>query len=177
MLEPSASIRVCGPHDAAALSLLGRATFLEAYAGLLPASDILAHCQRAHSPAVYRAWLARSDTRLWLAEALPGNAPIGYQVLGVPDLPLADLTAHDLEIKRIYLLQRFRGLGLGRRLVQAASDYARERGGRRLLLGVYSGNHAALAFYEHLRFQRVGARTFHVGHRDYADHVLALRLE
>jgi diamine N-acetyltransferase len=40
--------------DAAALSLLGQATFLEAFAGILNGPDILAHCAKAHSADVYR---------------------------------------------------------------------------------------------------------------------------
>ena len=39
------------------LALVGRATFLESYANLLPAEDILAHTEQHHAPGVYAAWL------------------------------------------------------------------------------------------------------------------------
>jgi hypothetical protein len=90
------SIRAAQGGDEARLSLVGRATFLESYADLLPAEDILAHTEQQHAPGVYAAWLADPRYRCWLAEAGPGRAPVGYLVLSPPDLALADLTAKDL---------------------------------------------------------------------------------
>ena len=91
-------------------------------------------------------------------------------------VPVPDPQPDDLEIKRIYLLHRFQGAGWGRRLMDAAIERARARGSRRLLLGVYSKNHAALAFYARLGFSRAGERSFRVGASDYYDYLLALPL-
>lgn len=41
----SVTIRPCVAGDEAALALVGQATFLETYAGVLPAGDILSHCK------------------------------------------------------------------------------------------------------------------------------------
>ena len=92
--------------------------FLESYANLLPAEDILAHTEKNHAPAVYAAWLADPRFSCWLVEAGPGKAPVGYMVLSPPDLQLADLAASDLEVKRIYLLHPFQRRGLGRALME-----------------------------------------------------------
>ena len=170
------TLRVAMAADAALLSLVGQATFLESYAGTLGAADILAHCQRQHAPAVYEGWLADPRSRCWLAQAEHGGAPGGYLVLAPAAVPVPDPDPSDLEIKRVYLLHRFQGAGLGRQLVDAAAGHARLAGSRRLLLGVYSQNHAALAFYARTGFQRVGERTFRVGNSDYFDHLLGLAL-
>jgi ribosomal protein S18 acetylase RimI-like enzyme len=164
------------PGDEAALALLGQATFLEAFAGTLRSSDISAHCRRAHQPRVYRGWLQDPQARVWLAQTAQGGAPVGYLVLAAADLPLADLDAQDLEIKRVYLLHRFQRMGLGRRLMEAAREHARQRGARRLLLGVYRHNDEALAFYRELGYDTVGGRTFRVGETDCQDLILALPL-
>jgi diamine N-acetyltransferase len=170
------SIRMAHSGDETRLALVGRATFLESYAHLLPAEDILAHTEQYHAPGVYGAWLADPRYRCWLVEAGAGRAPVGYLVLSPPDLPLADLAANDLEIKRIYLLHPFQRLGLGRALMQQATTYARDAGGARLLLGVYSRNAAALAFYGRIGFHRVGERQFQVGASQYFDHILGTNL-
>ncbi len=170
------TLRVAMAADAALLSLVGQATVLESYAGTLGAADILAHCQRQHAPAVYEGWLADPRSRCWLAQAEHGGAPVGYLVLAPAAVPVPDPDPSDLEIKRVYLLHRFQGAGLGRQLVDAAAGHARLAGSRRLLLGVYSQNHAALAFYARTGFQRVGERTFRVGNSDYFDHLLGLAL-
>lgn len=174
-MSHSARIRLCRPGDEDALALVGQATFLETFAGVLPGSDIVAHCRGQHAPSVYRSWLD-SGARVWLAEADPSGAPIGYLVLAPASLPIENPTDRDLEVKRIYLLQQFHGTGIGKRLMIAAEQHAREIGATRLLLGVYSRNDRAVAFYERLGFRRVGTRLFRVGEHDYDDFVLSMDL-
>lgn len=169
-------VRAAQGSDAAALSLLGGATFLESYAHLLPVTDIIGHVGRQHAPAVYERWLADPACRCWLAEHLPGCAPVGYAVVTPPDLPLPDLGSSDLEIRRIYLLHRFHRAGLGRQLMDAVLAHGRNASARRMLLGVYSRNEAALAFYARLGFTQVGTRQFRVGANDYFDYILSLDL-
>lgn len=173
---PAVRIRAAGPGDAERFALTGKATFLESYAGLLPVTDILAHGERQHAAGVYAGWLADDRWGCWLAEAETGGAPVGYLVMGPTDLPMEGLDERDLEIKRIYLLHRFQGAGLGRRMMQEATSWARARGARRLLLGVYSRNEAALAFYGRMGFDRVGDRRFRVGENEYYDHILGKTL-
>lgn len=169
-------IRRCVPGDEGRLSLLGQATFLEAFAGVLPAAAILAHCARQHAIEIYRAWLADSGARTWIAEAAPGGAPVGYVVLATADLPIADPKPDDREVKRVYLLHRFQGGGLGRRLMDAARREASAIGARRLLLGVYERNEGAIGFYERLGYRRVGTRSFQVGDLVCRDLILGLDL-
>ncbi len=70
---------------------------------------------------------------------------MGYAMLGPADLPI-ETSVRAKELKRIYLLHRFHGGGVDRRLMQAALDAAIATGSRRMLLGVYEANHNALAF-------------------------------
>jgi len=170
------SIRRCQPGDESALSLVGQATFLETFAGVLSGPDILAHCAKQHASAKYAAWLTDPASAVWLAEIDPGQAPVGYLVLTTPDLPIADISSHDAEVKRIYLLHRFQGTGIGARLMATARAHAVAQGFSRLLLGVYSQNAAAIGFYEKLGYRRVGRRSFKVGENYYDDLILALTL-
>lgn len=171
-----AIVRKATAADAAALALVGQATFLESFAGLHTGFDILAHCERNHSVATYAGWLADPQYDLWLLGAVPGDAPLGYAVMSPADVPVPDPRPDDLELKRIYLLHPAQGGGFGRRLMQAAIDRARARGAKRLLLGVWSINTAALAFYARIGFERVGTRTFRIGAQDCDDHLLGLAL-
>jgi ribosomal protein S18 acetylase RimI-like enzyme len=170
------SIRRCRAGDEGALSLIGQATFLETFAGILPGGDILAHCGKQHSAAIYRKWIGKKDASLWLSCIAPGGAPVGYLAMMKPDLPLASIGPKDLEIKRIYVLRKFQGRGIGRKLMQAASTRARSLGMTRLLLGVYGRNESAIEFYQKIGFTRVGERRFKVGHHTYDDFIFALKL-
>lgn len=169
-------IRRAHADDAGALALAGAATFLETFAGILHGRDIVEHCRVQHAPQVYQDWLADPSTASWLAETVERDAPVGYAVIAPAKLPVADLSEDDLELKRIYLLSRFHGGGVGRELMRHAVVEARERGARRLLLGVYAGNERALGFYARHGFRRIGERHFQVGGTSYGDAVLALDL-
>ncbi len=166
------TIRRAVPGDEEALALLGRATFLEAFAGVLQGPDILTHCRVQHAESKYRHWLESGESAVYLAEETFGHAPIGYSVLTTPDLPLPDLDASDIELKRIYVLHRYQGTGLGPALMAKAIEESRARGMRRLLLGVYAENHRALAFYKKSGFEIIGTRTFQVGQMVCDDYVL-----
>lgn len=160
--------------DAEALALVGGATFLETYALSLGGTDIVRHCAKAHAVAVYASWLADADCAIWVVEAGEGSTIVGYAVLTASDLPNA--LKDDLELRRIYVLTRFQGRGMGSALVEAAAGEARGRGATRLTLGMYGENHAALAFYRRMGFDQIGTRHFQVGDRVCFDYVLGLRL-
>jgi len=166
------AIRRARPGDEDALALVGQASFLEAFAGVISGGDILGHCQRQHAREKYAAWLQDAASAVWLAEVDPGRAPVGYLVLTRPDLPLLDVGPDDLEVKRVYLLHRFQGTGIGARLMNEALSAAQARGTRRLLLGVYQGNTSAISFYNRLGYQTVGTRRFLVGDHTYEDLIL-----
>lgn len=169
-------IRPCSPGDEDALALVGRATFLETFAGVLAGRDIIAHCAVAHAVELYRDWLGDPGYKLWLVETHHGNAPVGFMVVGTAKLPLPDITTSDLEIKRIYLLSKFQGGGTGRRLVTEAVNHSHSSNATRLLLGVYARNDSAIGFYERVGFNKVGTRKFTVGGQDYDDYVMGMWL-
>jgi len=100
---------------------------------------------------------------------VPGSAPVGFAQLTAPELPGAQ--DGDIELKRIYLLSRFHGTGVGAALMAAA--VAGAAGHKRLLLGVYARNARAIAFYRKQGFEPIGERQFDVGGQLFDDVVLA----
>jgi diamine N-acetyltransferase len=172
-LNEEIALRLCVTGDEDALALVGAATFLETFAGLLTGSDILTHCRVQHGAAQYAAWLENPDYKLCLAEL--NRAPVGFAVLSPPDLPVA-VTNDDMELKRIYLLHRFQSGGLGRRLLEWSVAQARSLQKRRLLLGVKADNTGALAFYDRVGFVRIGERKFLVGAMLCDDYIFSLSL-
>lgn len=168
------SLRECGAECAETLALVGPASFLEAFAGVLEGEDILAHCRNTHSAAKYSGWLAQPEARACLAEVK--GAPVGYALLTAPDLPIPT-TQDDLELKRIYLLHRFQGTGMGSALMRWSIETARTMGKKRLLLGVHDGNRLAITFYQRHGFAQVGTRSYQVGKTICSDWVMGMDLE
>jgi ribosomal protein S18 acetylase RimI-like enzyme len=160
------TIRRCVPGDAGMLALLGSATFLETYAGYVAAEDILLAARQWHAPAFYATWLARDDVNIYLAQADSGRAALGYVAL-VPHEGSAAL-----EIKRIYLLHRFQGTGLGRRLMEAALAVARAREAAEVCLDVAEFNAHAIAFYTSFGFRIASTRPLSTPDHSYPVHTL-----
>ncbi len=189
-------LRTATEADAPALALVGAATFLEAFTWMLPGADIVAHCAKHHTAEAYQKYFAHPDTRITLAEAVPGGAPVGYAMLAAPELPTFAVRPTDIELKRIYLFSRFRsgatpvmefseehrelrpveGLRAGQALMNAATAEARAMGRTRLLLGTHAGNLQAIAFYRRNGFAEAGTRTFQVGMQVCCDLIFAKTL-
>jgi ribosomal protein S18 acetylase RimI-like enzyme len=161
-------IREAGAQDFAGLALIGAATILETYAGVVERDDMLDFCAHEHSAEAYADYLAEGS-RIWLAEAILTGAPLGYVMLSPPDLDAA--RDGDVEVKRIYTLTRMQGSGLGKALMETA--LAAAAGHSRVLLGVKADNARAIAFYAKHGFRAIGTRRFRTGQTWHHDLVLA----
>jgi GNAT superfamily N-acetyltransferase len=159
--------------DAAKLSLVGGASFLETFANDHPGDDLVNHVRDGHCVAAYSKWLDDSAYALWIVEEALG-APVGYAMLGPATLPGAE--SGDYEIKRIYMLWRWHGGGYGKALFSKCCEEARIRGAGRLLLSVYTANHPARQFYERQGMAVIGKTCFRVGNTEFTDLVMALAL-
>lgn len=160
--------------DAAALSVLGGATFLASFAHDHPGPALVDHVRHAHGPAYYEAAL-RDPAQTILIGETPLGAPVGYAMLTPPDLPV-EPHAGDLELKRFYLLSGWQGGGHGGALMSRVIDEAGGRRAKRLLLAVYPQNDRARRFYARHGFREIGETTFMVGDVPFRDLIYARQL-
>jgi diamine N-acetyltransferase len=165
------SLRRANSADAAKLSLVGGASFLESFADDHPGDDLVEHVRDRHSVAAYQNWLSDPAYALWIVEERFG-APVGYAMLGPGELPGGVIG--DFEIKRIYMLRRWHGSGFGKQLFRKCSEEARNRGGTRLLLAVYTANQLAQQFYTRQGMSVIGETVFVVGEAEFTDLVMAM---
>ncbi len=165
------AIKRCQVGDERRLSLLGKATFLETYAGNTEAADLLAFVEAEHSAERYRFWLESDFAKIWIAETIPGHSAIGYAVALVPSDG-----SFGVEIKRLYVLHRFQQNGLGHLLMNEILSTARHDGIAELFLRVQKANQSAMDFYSRNGFGVVGEESFRVGARDHEALVMRLAL-
>ncbi|GGB32791.1 N-acetyltransferase [Sphingomonas metalli] len=172
---PDWRLRQASVDDAAAVALVAQACFLATFAGVLAGPDILAHLAGKSSADVFARWAADDAAVLTLAEHIRGGAPVGYTLLTPPD-EVGETRPGDIELRRIYALSTMHGTGLGAALLAQAVADARNRGARRMLLGVFAGNLRARRFYEREGFVAIAERRFKVGATLHDDFVYALEL-
>jgi putative acetyltransferase len=96
-------------------------------------------------------------------DELPGEyaPPEGRLFLALVDreaagcIALRRIDLETCEMKRMYVRPRFRGLGIGRHLAEAAVRAARGIGYGRMRLDTVPGMDAAIAIYRSLRFREI----------------------
>jgi len=101
-------------------------------------------------------WLAvrrdlQSGTRLLVA-AFEDDRVVGSGQLAIPIWPNAH---HRAEVQRLYVAGALRGQGVGRRLMTALHDAARERGRSLILLSTRRGG-TTEDFYKGLGYREIG---------------------
>lgn len=154
-------IRRAVPDDAALLSRLATATFVETFGHLYPASDLQAFLDEAYAVDRQRTILAHPDYAVWLLEH--DGVAVGHAAAGPCGLPHPDVGAGDGELKRLYVLGDHQNGGQGSALFGVALDWLLRDGPRTLWVGVWSENHGAQRFYARHGFRHAGEYVFPVG--------------
>ena len=167
------NIVISRSEDAEGLSAVARATFLQSFAHEVSWPDIAMRARDEDSAEAFRVRLAEGSP-CWLARVEGTDAPVGFAMLCEPDLPV-ETGVGDVELKRIYVLHRFHGTGVGARLLAEAEAHARGENRRRMLLGVKDDN-PSVSWYRRRGFVVVGTRRFRVGESLFDDLVMAKEL-
>lgn len=166
-------LRRAGVADAARLSLIGCATFLESFANDHDGDEVVRYLQAEQSPEWYAEQLSDPAKVAWLVEEAAG-CPVGYAMAQPSALPGTD-PATDFELKRVYMLSKWHRGGWGGKLFAAVENEARARKALRLVLSVYVENLPAQTFYAARAFKTIGRWIFE-GFDTSEDFILAKRL-
>ena len=125
------------------------------HADLLP--DLFRRSSRAHEPAELERILADRDQALLVGA--DGGELRGFVHVLLYDTPPAPLLVPRRRghVDCLVVTAEARRGGLGRRLMEEAAAWARERGAGDLLLTVWAGNEEAEAFYEAIGYRRLSS--------------------
>lgn len=164
-LQPGFNIEIIRATEAHApeIGIIGPAAYAAAY--YPDWDDPVAFMKQitTFGPDAVRAFMARPETRTWLARQDGIGVGFATLVLG-SDEPLGKRPG-GAEIPRIYLLPNARRGGVGRKLVEAAEAEARASGAAYLWLDVMSHAPWARAAYDRWGFRDVGSKPFSGGIR------------
>lgn len=157
----SLSIRRATVDDAATLSTLATATFVETFGHLYPREDLQAFLDDAYAVEKQAVILGHPDYAVWLLE--DAGRAVGHCAAGPCGLPHADVQPGDGELKRLYVLREAQNGGWGARMMDTAMAWLQQGGPRTLWVGVWSENLGAQRFYARYGFAKVGTYDFPVG--------------
>ena len=148
-----ALIRRGDDADARAIAEIRVASWRVTYAGIVPGRLLDRMDVDRTTERVCGLFGAEPDNHVFVVEAPPGRV-VGYAFAS----PARDDDAVGLgEVQAIYLHPDSQGRGLGRRLLDAATEDLAGRGFETIVLWVLTDNAPARGFYEHAGFVPDGA--------------------
>jgi len=102
---------------------------------------------------------------------------VGYIEIALHSECPIEITKDYPEIAVLYVLERFCGMGIGKKLLDEAFILLSKMNYRTTWLTVYSGNDRALKFYLNNLFKMIGITYFEMGGNKYENKVLIRELE
>ncbi len=164
------TIRPAQADEAKFLSELGARAFYQAFARDNTPENMAAYLAGSFSPEKQAEELARPGSRFFILEI--DGTPAGYAHM--QDSPAPEcVTGNDpVELVRFYLLDGWKGKGIGSQLMQTCIDEARGRGADVIWLGVWENNARAIAFYQKWDYAIVGAHSFQLGDELQQDFIM-----
>lgn len=144
--------------DAALIASIHTTSWQATYRGLLP--DVFLDGEVTKERAAY--WEARlsapgEERRVVLIAELDGDS------VGFVCAERQPESTWGVLLDNLHALPKYQGIGAGKLLMHAASDWARAQGETQLYLYVLEGNTPAIKFYERQGWQFVGAEPDHMG--------------
>lgn len=162
--------------DAAAISALAEATFVETFGHIYDPADLTAFLAEWNPVPRVRAQIADPQFAIAVEEDAAG-AIAGYIKMGPLDFDLpADQPIDDaVELHQLYVGKAAQGTGVAARLTDWGIGWARARASV-LYLSVFTENARAQAFYRRYGFYDVGRNAFRVGNHIDEDRFFRLDL-
>jgi len=149
---------------------IAKETFIHTYSHLNDPEQFSIYVNQTFTSRNINAQLNNAQTHYYFG--LVENNTVSYcQLLESPHQ--TDLnTAHSLEIARFYILDNWKGKGIGGAMMGFIKELAMELGKTEIWLGVWEKNLAGISFYEKMNFSHTGAHSFMIGSDEQTDFIM-----
>lgn len=161
--------------DVKLLRKLSVQTFLETFGAQNTEADMQEYLNNQMSTSQLKKELEHAHSNFYFAyykDRLAGYLKLNFESAQRETV----VTGTAFEVERIYLLKDFQRQGLGKVLFEKAVALGKEKGYRKLWLGVWEHNTPALAFYKKLGLTVFDKHTFVLGSDSQTDLMLELDL-
>ena len=165
------TLKKCGIEDLADLLAIGIETFTDTFAAHNTPEDLKAYLDKAYDPEKLKEELSTEDSTFYLLYC--EDEPAGYLKINVDAALNEAMGADSLEVERIYIRAGFKRRGLGRFLIDKATEIASVQGKDLIWLGVWENNVNAIAFYEKMGFVHTGSHSFFMGDDEQTDFIMS----
>lgn len=167
-------IRNVNKNEIDILAKLGKQTFTETFINDCKPEDLEKYLHNTFNTKILKAELNNTDSRYFFAEYL--DQPIAYLKLNIGNAQTEKKLENALEIERIYVLNKYQSLKVGRLLMKKAMEIAKAERIKYIWLGVWEHNHKAIGFYKKFGFIEFDKHVFQVGDDNQIDTLMKLQI-
>lgn len=160
-------IKKVTPNEIADLQEISRRTFFETYAAGNTEKDMLKYLDEEFTSEKLIAELNDQNSEFYFA--LYAGEIVGYLKVNFGQSQTDIKDDKSLEIQRIYVLNEFQGLKIGKSLYRKAIEIANQKKLDYLWLGVWEENPNAIQFYEKIGFKAFDKHVFMLGEDEQTD--------
>ncbi|HTL08001.1 MAG TPA: GNAT family N-acetyltransferase [Chitinophagaceae bacterium] len=155
------TVRTATATDALPVTLLSRQSFLDTFAAFNTEEDMQLFMEGNFSQENLLAEFEQPEYLFLVAEE--NNALLGYAKLVLNATHDGMLPPPAIEIARIYAAKAAIGKGVGRALMLACLQTAKQQHYTTIWLGVWEKNERAISFYRQFGFEKFGEHPFVLG--------------
>jgi len=159
-MSRTVAIRDARPQDARAVAEVHVEGWRWGYRGILP-DEHLAGLSVDESEARWLGYLTQPAPGVARFVGMEGHRVVGFVSGGPADDDFAPPPPGAAEVYAVYLREAAQGTGVGRALLERATDAMRANGYRHAVLWVFEANDRARRFYEAAGWSPDGARAEH----------------
>ena len=172
--KPALSLRVAELSDLAPLLDIAQTSFVQAFTEGNKPENVQAYLSQAFTPVQLEKEL-RNPASTFLLASLEGKL-VGYTKLNLAAAQTDVQDPESLEVARLYTVEKVWGMGVGQFLLDAALDFAKEKGKTFVWLGVWEHNARAIRFYEKNGFRAFGSHPFPFGDEIQTDWLMRVEV-
>lgn len=168
------NIKKCTLEDSRKLQEISYETFNETFKHQNSPENMNAYLERAFNLKQLEKELSIVSSQFLFVYF--NNEVAGYLKVNTNDAQSEEMGDESLEIERIYIMNKFQKHGLGKYLINKATEIAMERKKKKIWLGVWEKNETAIAFYKKMGFVQTGAHSFYMGDEEQMDFIMTKTL-
>lgn len=168
------TIKKCTIEDLELLQEISIETFRDTFKDQNSPENMKAYLDRAFNLAQLEKELSNGSSEFHFVYF--NGEVAGYLKVNTDEAQSEKMGKESLEIERVYISKEHHKRGLGKCLIDKATEIAIERNKERIWLGVWEKNENAVAFYEKMGFIQTGSHSFYMGDEEQTDFIMTKTL-
>lgn len=163
-------IRKCTLEDKEKVKYISERTFCETFAQENTAEDMASYLKENFSAEQIESEIRNDGSIFFIVEN--NEEVMAYMKVNYDKAQTESIYTNTLEVQRIYILEKYKGKGIGKALIGKAKELAKDNNLSYIWLGVWENNFSAIKFYEKQGFKKFASHVFKLGDDEQIDNLM-----